>query len=160
MTEFAALAQLTVVAMVPYLLASLGTMLGGLAGVFSVSQEGVMLLGASVMTWAFSTFKPVTITLVRMTGSPRHAAGCLGSGSKSRTSSRGRAAERHSASGPPRSSTSCSAKPIQGSSTRCRQASSPEARLRCWRAHYANPSPGESRTAPCLPNFHDGIVLA
>jgi general nucleoside transport system permease protein len=48
MTEFAALAQLTVVAMVPYLLASLGTMLGGLAGVFSVSQEGVMLLGASV----------------------------------------------------------------------------------------------------------------
>lgn len=48
MTEFASLAQLTVVAMVPYLLASLGTMLGGLAGVFSVSQEGVMLLGASV----------------------------------------------------------------------------------------------------------------
>jgi simple sugar transport system permease protein len=34
--------------MVPFLLASLGTMLGGLAGVFSVSQEGVMLLGASV----------------------------------------------------------------------------------------------------------------
>ena len=48
MTEFAALAQLTVVAMVPYLLASLGTMLGGLAGVFSVSQEGIMILGASV----------------------------------------------------------------------------------------------------------------
>jgi simple sugar transport system permease protein len=48
MNEFASLAQLTVVAMVPYLLASLGTMLGGLAGVFSVSQEGVMLLGASV----------------------------------------------------------------------------------------------------------------
>jgi simple sugar transport system permease protein len=48
MNEFAVLAQLTVVAMVPYLLASLGTMLGGLAGVFSVSQEGVMLLGASV----------------------------------------------------------------------------------------------------------------
>jgi ABC-type uncharacterized transport system permease subunit len=48
MNEFAALAQLTVVAMVPYLLASLGTMLGGLAGVFSVSQEGIMLLGASV----------------------------------------------------------------------------------------------------------------
>ncbi|MGY1642234.1 ABC transporter permease [Geodermatophilus sp. SYSU D00703] len=48
MTEFAALAQLTVIAMVPYLLASLGTMLGGLAGVFSVSQEGVMLLGAAV----------------------------------------------------------------------------------------------------------------
>ncbi len=48
MTDVAALAQLTVVAMVPYLLASLGTMLGGQAGVFSVSQEGVMLLGASV----------------------------------------------------------------------------------------------------------------
>jgi simple sugar transport system permease protein len=48
MNEFAALAQLTVVAMVPYLLASLGTMLGGLAGVFSVSQEGVMVLGAAV----------------------------------------------------------------------------------------------------------------
>ncbi len=48
MTEFASLAQLTVVAMVPYLLASLGTMLGGLTGVFSVSQEGIMLLGASV----------------------------------------------------------------------------------------------------------------
>jgi general nucleoside transport system permease protein len=39
---------LTVVAMVPYLLASLGTMLGGLTGVFSVAQEGVMVLGASV----------------------------------------------------------------------------------------------------------------
>ena len=48
MTEFTSLAQLTVIAMVPFLLASLGTMLGGLAGVFSVSQEGVMLLGASV----------------------------------------------------------------------------------------------------------------
>jgi general nucleoside transport system permease protein len=48
MSEFATLAQLTVVAMVPYLLASLGTMLGGLAGVFSVSQEGVMVLGAAV----------------------------------------------------------------------------------------------------------------
>ena len=34
--------------MVPYLLASLGTMLGGLTGVFSVAQEGVMVLGASV----------------------------------------------------------------------------------------------------------------
>lgn len=48
MSEFASLAQLTVIAMVPYLLASLGTMLGGMAGVFNVSQEGVMLLGASV----------------------------------------------------------------------------------------------------------------
>jgi ABC-type uncharacterized transport system permease subunit len=48
MTEFETLAQLTVIATVPFLLASLGTMLGGLAGVFSVSQEGVMVLGASV----------------------------------------------------------------------------------------------------------------
>ena len=48
MNEFEALAQLTVVAMVPYLLASLGTMLGGITGVFSVAQEGVMVLGASV----------------------------------------------------------------------------------------------------------------
>jgi general nucleoside transport system permease protein len=48
MTEFETLAQLTVIATVPYLLASLGTMLGGLAGVFRVSQEGVMVLGASV----------------------------------------------------------------------------------------------------------------
>jgi ABC-type uncharacterized transport system permease subunit len=48
MTEFETLAQLTVIATVPYLLASLGTMLGGLTGVFSVSQEGVMVLGASV----------------------------------------------------------------------------------------------------------------
>ena len=48
MSEFESLAQLTVVAMVPYLLASLGTMLGGLTGVFSVAQEGVMVLGASV----------------------------------------------------------------------------------------------------------------
>ncbi|MGY1692440.1 ABC transporter permease [Geodermatophilus sp. SYSU D01105] len=48
MSEFETLAQLTVIATVPYLLASLGTMLGGLAGVFSVSQEGVMVLGASV----------------------------------------------------------------------------------------------------------------
>jgi ABC-type uncharacterized transport system permease subunit len=48
MSEFESLAQLTVVAMVPYLLCSLGTMLGGLTGVFSVAQEGVMVLGASV----------------------------------------------------------------------------------------------------------------
>ena len=48
MSEFESLAQLTIVAMVPYLLASLGTMLGGLTGVFSVAQEGVMVLGASV----------------------------------------------------------------------------------------------------------------
>ncbi len=48
MSEFESLAQLTVVAMVPYLLASLGTMLGGLSGVFSVAQVGVLVRGASV----------------------------------------------------------------------------------------------------------------
>ena len=35
-----------------------------------IAYTFLMVLGASVMTWAFSTFKPVTITLVRMTGSP------------------------------------------------------------------------------------------
>ena len=35
-----------------------------------IAYTFLMLLGASVMTWAFGTFKPVTITLVRMTGSP------------------------------------------------------------------------------------------
>jgi len=35
-------------AMVPYVLASQGTMLGGRTGLFSVSQEGIMLVGASV----------------------------------------------------------------------------------------------------------------
>ncbi len=39
---------LVVTAMVPFILASQGTMLGGRAGVFNVSQEGVMALGASV----------------------------------------------------------------------------------------------------------------
>jgi len=39
---------LVVTAMVPYILASQGTMLGGRAGVFNVSQEGMMVLGASV----------------------------------------------------------------------------------------------------------------
>jgi simple sugar transport system permease protein len=35
-------------ALVPYVLASQGTMLGGRTGLFSVSQEGIMLVGASV----------------------------------------------------------------------------------------------------------------
>jgi len=35
-----------------------------------IAYTFLLLLGASVMTWAFSTFKPVTITLVRMQGSP------------------------------------------------------------------------------------------
>jgi general nucleoside transport system permease protein len=40
--------KLVVTAAVPYLLAAQGTMLAGRAGVFIVSQEGVMLVGASV----------------------------------------------------------------------------------------------------------------
>jgi simple sugar transport system permease protein len=35
-------------ALVPYVLASQGTMLGGRTGLFSVSQEGIMLVGASI----------------------------------------------------------------------------------------------------------------
>jgi simple sugar transport system permease protein len=45
MTDFIAL---TVTAMVPFLLVAQGTMLSGRSGIFNVSQEGLMLLGASV----------------------------------------------------------------------------------------------------------------
>lgn len=48
MSEFVGFAQLVVAALVPYVLAGQGTMLAGRAGVFNVSQEGVMLVGASV----------------------------------------------------------------------------------------------------------------
>ncbi|MDQ3732443.1 MAG: ABC transporter permease [Actinomycetota bacterium] len=48
MDEFVSFGQLTIIAMVPYVLASLGTMLAGMTGVFVVSQEGLMALGASV----------------------------------------------------------------------------------------------------------------
>lgn len=41
-------ARLVMLALVPYVLASQGTMLGGRTGLFSVSQEGIMLAGASV----------------------------------------------------------------------------------------------------------------
>ncbi len=40
--------KLTFLSMVPFILASQGTMLGGRTGVFSVAQEGIMLTGASV----------------------------------------------------------------------------------------------------------------
>ena len=40
--------KLVMLAIVPYILASQGTMLGGRTGLFNVSQEGVMLLGASL----------------------------------------------------------------------------------------------------------------
>jgi len=40
--------KLTMLSMVPFVLASLGTMLGGRTGVYNVAQEGMMLVGASV----------------------------------------------------------------------------------------------------------------
>jgi len=40
--------RLTLLSMVPFVLASQGTMLGGRTGVFNVAQEGIMLVGASV----------------------------------------------------------------------------------------------------------------
>ena len=45
--HFVNFAKLVILALVPYVLASQGTMLGGRTGVFSVSQEGIMLVGAS-----------------------------------------------------------------------------------------------------------------
>lgn len=46
--QIVALAKLTILTLVPYVLASQGTMLGGRTGVFNVAQEGIMLIGASV----------------------------------------------------------------------------------------------------------------
>lgn len=46
--QFVSSARLVMLAIVPYVLASQGTMLGGRTGLFSVSQEGIMLVGASV----------------------------------------------------------------------------------------------------------------
>ncbi len=40
--------KLIMLALVPYVLASQGTMLGGRTGIFNVAQEGIMLVGASV----------------------------------------------------------------------------------------------------------------
>ncbi len=40
--------RLTLLSMVPFVLAAQGTMLGGRTGVFNVAQEGIMLVGASV----------------------------------------------------------------------------------------------------------------
>lgn len=40
--------KLLLLSMVPYILASQGTMLGGRTGVFNVAQEGIMLAGASI----------------------------------------------------------------------------------------------------------------
>jgi len=48
MNEIQEFLTLVVTAMVPYILVAQGTMLGGRVGVFNVSQEGMMTLGASV----------------------------------------------------------------------------------------------------------------
>lgn len=48
MNEITEFFTLMIPAMVPFLLAAQGTILGGRAGVFNVSQEGMMVLGASV----------------------------------------------------------------------------------------------------------------
>lgn len=45
--QIANFAKLVVLSMVPYVLASQGTMLSGRTGVFNVAQEGIMLFGAS-----------------------------------------------------------------------------------------------------------------
>jgi len=47
-TELIDFTKLVFLALVPYVLASQGTMLGGRTGIFNVSQEGIMLVGASV----------------------------------------------------------------------------------------------------------------
>lgn len=48
MNEIVDFIALMIPAMVPFLLAAQGTVLSGRAGIFNVSQEGVMVLGASV----------------------------------------------------------------------------------------------------------------
>ncbi|MDR5702427.1 MAG: ABC transporter permease [Armatimonadota bacterium] len=48
MDVFVLFSKLVMLTLVPYVLASQGTMLGGRAGVFNVAQEGIMLAGASV----------------------------------------------------------------------------------------------------------------
>jgi general nucleoside transport system permease protein len=46
--QFVGFARLVVLAIVPFVLAGQGTMLGGRTGLFNVAQEGIMLLGASL----------------------------------------------------------------------------------------------------------------
>ena len=45
---FENLAELVMLALVPYVLASQGTMIAGRTGIFNVAQEGIMLVGASI----------------------------------------------------------------------------------------------------------------
>jgi len=47
-SQFVGFARLVVLAIVPFVLAGQGTMLGGRTGLFNVAQEGIMLLGASL----------------------------------------------------------------------------------------------------------------
>jgi simple sugar transport system permease protein len=46
--QIVSFARLVMLALVPYVLASQGTMLAGRTGLFSVNQEGIMLVGASL----------------------------------------------------------------------------------------------------------------
>lgn len=48
MEQLVTFLRLTLLSMVPFVLAAQGTMLGGRTGVFNVAQEGIMLVGASV----------------------------------------------------------------------------------------------------------------
>lgn len=48
MEQFVGFSKLVVAALVPYVLAAQGTMIAGRAGVFSVAQEGVMVVGAAI----------------------------------------------------------------------------------------------------------------
>ena len=48
MDSFVTFLRLTLLSMVPFVLAAQGTMLGGRTGVFNVAQEGIMLVGASL----------------------------------------------------------------------------------------------------------------
>jgi simple sugar transport system permease protein len=48
LTQVASVIKLILLTMVPYVLSSQGTMLGGRTGVYIVAQEGIMLVGASL----------------------------------------------------------------------------------------------------------------
>ncbi len=63
-TQLTNFARLIILSMVPYILASQGTMLGGRAGVFNVAQEGIMLIGASVGFLGAYVFGDVLIGIV------------------------------------------------------------------------------------------------
>ncbi|RLV51404.1 ABC transporter permease, partial [Aeromicrobium phragmitis] len=64
MNEVVGFLALVIPAMVPFVLAAQGTILSGRAGVFNVSQEGVMVLGASVGFLASFTLGGNTIGLL------------------------------------------------------------------------------------------------